>query len=717
MGRWLGLGLVAAACLVLLPAAVNARQGVGDVMYQEARRLFEGLDYENAVKALDQVIAAYLAVPPTTPEGRERLATAYEMRARSKFGLGNPEEARADFIALLRVNPNFTLTGQVSPRVVSLFEETAAVTVANLALSVTPSTAIVTVDGVPIETDGPTRVTAGDHVIAAEQRGYRSAQQAITANPGETATVILTLERLSAVISILTSPADVDVLVDGVKVGRTGAGPPPQEYAEALTRSGASTANVSSPLILDDVKPGEHTVEFTRPCFVRTVNRLVVERPDDYLVGPVTLKPAVATVSVTSNEPGTQVFIDGQQRGVAPYTASDVCEGSHLIELRSRFGSDSRRIDARAGDTVSVEGALKPMFALVSATGESASADVDMRVMVERALSQAQTVRVLATPSEQTAKVLKTNQLPTSWLAADAEGRPQGAAMQMTRPARTDASSKLADAFGAQGVASVTAIDKTRMVISLLAAGSGTPEIVELRLDRPDTIAEAVGTLDRVPTLSRPAIGVLAIDVTDLAGPVVVGVDATSPANGRVSVGDIVVTADGQPTPDVAALLRIVAGKGAGSVLAVELRDAKGASKRAELSVFLTPRLMGLSDQTLLANRVLMDLRARLAAATDPFQQSVIRLNTAVALARLGDYSAAQSELRQVKLPDGPGVGNGTVQYLYGVCAQELGNRSEALGALKAAAASEALLTEDGPAVRELAEARLAQLQRSGGGY
>ena len=64
-----------------------------------------------------------------------------------------------------------------------------------------------------------------------------------------------------------------------------------------------------------------------------------------------------------------------------------------------------------------------------------------------------------------------------------------------------------------------------------------------------------------------------------------------------------------------------------------------------------------------------------------------------------------------MQLPDRPGVGNGTVQYLLGVCADELGNRAEAEAAFRAAAATENLLTEDGPSVKELAEARLSQLK------
>ena len=49
---------------------------------------------------------------------------------------------------------------------------------------------------------------------------------------------------------------------------------------------------------------------------------------------------------------------------------TDLCEGAHLIELRSRFGRDSRRVDARAGDKITFDGVLKPAFAVLSASGE-----------------------------------------------------------------------------------------------------------------------------------------------------------------------------------------------------------------------------------------------------------------------------------------------------------------------------------------------------------
>ena len=693
--------------VLTLSGPAVAQQVSPEVLYQTARATFENLDYENAVRQLDVAIAALQTVTPMDTTTRERLASAFEMRARSKFGLGNPDDARADFVLLLRVNPSHQLTGQVSPRVVTLFEETVAQSVTALQLAVLPATAQVSVDGVPVNISGPLRVTLGDHVVTAEQRGYKPAQATFTATAGATATAALTLERISAVINVLTAPADVAVSMDGKEIGRTAAGPPATEFTEAVTKSGVPPSSVSAALLIGDVPPGTHTFEFSRPCSVRVSTKLSVDRPDDYVLGPVALQPAVASVNVTANEPGAMVFINGEQKGQAPFSMNDLCEGAHLIELRSRFGRDSRRVDARPGDKITFEGVLKPAFAVLSASGETIP-DLDMRVSVERALQGSSTVRLIAPPADQSDKLLKSQQMPASWLAVDNEGKPTGAAMQMPRQTRGDTSTKLADALGVQGVAAVSVLDRSRVMVTLMAAGMGTPDVVEIRLDRPETIASAIDKLDRPIALGRPSLGLLAIDVASVPGAVVVGVDANGPANGRVQVGDIITSAAGQPVADVGALDKVTSSRKPGENVSLELRDAKGGVRKAEVAIFLTPRLIGMSDQTVLANRALVDLRARLGRTTDPFEQSVIRLNTAVALTRLGECVAARDELKQVQLPDRPGVGPGTVWYLQGVCAEEMGNRAEADTAFKQAAATESLLTEDGPSVRDLVQARAA---------
>jgi hypothetical protein len=127
----------------------------------------------------------------------------------------------------------------------------------------------------------------------------------------------------------------------------------------------------------------------------------------------------------------------------------------------------------------------------------------------------------------------------------------------------------------------------------------------------------------------------------------------------------------------------------------------------------MTPRLIGIADQTLLVNRILpRSARARLLAPGDPTEEAVMRLNPRPPRSPVENRSEARTELQRIKLPDGPGVANGTVQYLLGLCADRLGMRSESEAAWRAAAASDSLVTEDGPSVKELAEAKLAELPR-----
>ena len=129
------------------------------------------MDYEKAVAALDAAIVGIEASTPKDVARRDKFASAYEMRARSKFGLGDQDGAKADFGLLLKVNSSHTLSGQVSPRVVTLFEEVAKETVTSMTISVTPPTAKLELDGMPVDAAGTVRVAAGESA-SAEQHGF-----------------------------------------------------------------------------------------------------------------------------------------------------------------------------------------------------------------------------------------------------------------------------------------------------------------------------------------------------------------------------------------------------------------------------------------------------------------------------------------------------------------------------------------------------------------
>lgn len=702
-------------CTGLLLAGAGAALAQTDaevqVQMSEARRHFEALEYEQAVPSLDRAVAMLQSRQGDT--GRQLLAEALELRARSRFGLGDQDGAKQDFVLLLKTNPAYSLNGQISPRVVTLFEDAKKITVTTLNLTVSPANATVTIDGQRV-TPGTIPVLLGDHTIAASRTGYKTDTLTFSALPDAVAQASLSLVRTSAVIAVVTAPADVEVLVDGVSKGRTAAGPPPAEYTAKAVSAGISAADLSGVLMITDVSAGAHRVEFRRACFTNVERRTEISQLDDYVLDPVKLAPAMATVTAQSPQGDTTVFVDGESKGRAPYTG-ELCEGTHTVELRAPTGRYLRRVDAKAGQRIDVTGALRPAFVLVASTQTSLNAD--LKGAIEKAFEPLRSITVFAPPADKLDAALKAEKLPPDWLGYDANRRPFGVSAEVTSAMRRDLSAKLAKAFDAQGIAAVTApvpSNRSRLVLSLLGSGIAEPDVIEVNLDQQETVANAVAQIDRALSFLAPTIGLSAVDVVDLPGPVVVGVDAGGPAaQAGLQPGDQLVSADAKPVASFAALLAVVAAKNAGQSVSLEVKDKTGAQKKVDAKVVMRPRLIGVSDQTLFVNRTLVALKARLGEAKDPAEQAAIRLNLAAALTRLESWSDARNELQQVTLTDGPGVGTGTVQYLIGLCSARLGNRAEAETAFKAAAASNNLLTEDGPPVKELAEARLAELARA----
>ena len=159
------------------------------------------------------------------------------MRARARFGVGDQNGAREDFVALLKTEPSRTLTGQVSPRVVAIFEEAQKSTITMLKLTIAPPTAEATIDGIAgqrqCDDSGTGRRThaAGETARLPDRHrdGHRRRRYD---RPRRTSSST----RSSAVLSIVTSPADVEVVIDGISKGKTLAGPPPADYAPRAAR-------------------------------------------------------------------------------------------------------------------------------------------------------------------------------------------------------------------------------------------------------------------------------------------------------------------------------------------------------------------------------------------------------------------------------------------------------------------------------------------------
>ena len=273
-------------------------------------------------------------------------------------------------------------------------------------------------------------------------------------------------------LSIVTSPAEVEIVIDGISKGKTLAGPPPADYAPRASAAGVQMNALSAVLVAAELSTGAHRVEFRRPCYVPAERRVDITQLQDVVLDPVKLDSAFGTVVATSTQPNTIVFVDGQERGPAPFTGQ-LCEGEHVVEMRSAFGRYARRVDTRAGQRTEVTGAMRPAFAIVSATVQT-GVSTDLRSAIERALEPVRSVSLFAPPADRVDQALRGSQLTADWLSFDNNKRASGTARPSAPPTAISRPAR-ARVRRAQGVASVTvpsALNRNRVVISLLSAGS-----------------------------------------------------------------------------------------------------------------------------------------------------------------------------------------------------------------------------------------------------
>ena len=681
----------------------------GEALLAEATRLFDELDYEGAVPALDSAIAA---LQGGDGAARAAFARALELRGRARFGLNDVDGASSDFRMLLELEPGFSFDSQVSPRVVSLLEDVRKTTVGGLRLSVSPPDAVIELDGrrIPASAD-PVPVRGGDLPISVSRVGYQPSEQHVSVTPGATTDVAVSLERVAPAVFIVTSPPGVEVSIAGSPHGRTEAGPLLPEYETVPGRLGVAPEDVSRPLVLTDLAPGVHRVTFSRDCYVTQERQLSIEELADYRIEAVQLAPAIGTLTVESTPAGAAVLVDGEPRGVSPLTLSDVCAGARRVEVRSPHGRAARDVAIEANGTVVVQEELKPTFALLPSSEPPPPGLPDNRTRVERALANSRRVGLYLPTDAELEKAMEGQPLPADWLAFDASGQPVGAASAFPPGSRRDLSERLAKALDVQGVGAVSqpTAGSSEVVVSLLAAGAGHPDVVPVIPERVDSVTDALERFDYLPPLFRRGIGAVAIEVLDTTGLVVASVEADGPAaRAGLAAGDVIVQADGQDVGTAADFERLLDTRGSGDQVALEVKDRKGATRTVTVPLTTTPRLVSVADRTLLFNSLAVALRSRLAAA-DPAEQPFIRLNLAVALMRLGDHDGAREQLAAVELPPGPGISQGTVQYLLGLIHEGQGDAIAAEQAWRTAESAGGLLTDEGPSISLLAKQKLAR--------
>ncbi len=664
--------------------AVQEPAGALELLFDQGKRLADGFKYDEAVPLFDRLIATMTA--GSEIENAELLVQAYEQRARARFALGNSAGAEQDFSALLAIDPDFALASDVSPRVVKVLDNVRRLTIGQLAIQVTPPGEIM-IDGRPhtVE-DMPLIVNlkSGDHVVSAARTNYTPFEQNVTINASELASLSVVLERVSATISVVTLTEDVEVLLDDVSKGRT-------------TKTGAGAPD---PLMIEEVPLGEHLLRLRRECFV-DFDLAVTVGPEDVQTEPIELMPAVARVNIEVDDRQATVVVDGEARGSAGSEVT-VCAGTHVIEVRGARGRFVDRREWKTGDSATLVAELRSAVPFVMAQAGAGSTRDQLLTTLEEVLSTARGLLFYAPVTAELDAAMQEEKIPANWLNPHPDATDPGLPMEVVR----DMGRRLAARLGVQGLATATVgADSNSVTLALLAAGSGEPDLLTLSLSDSASQTRVVDQLGAaLPSLVRPWLDAAFIDVLGVEGAVV----ARAGEGSGLAVGDVVTSAAGTPITSVAELRVTLASQSpAATTLALEVQGPGTPGREVATPVQLAVDTLPVRDPALLANRALLDLQGEAGAVATGVQRTAASISLALVHMRLRNWDEALAALKDVQLPDGPGVSAGTIAYLRGLAFEGLGSAADAQASFTQAAASPARLWLEGPLVAPMAKARL----------
>lgn len=193
----------------------------------------------------------------------------------------------------------------------------------------------------------------GTHLVTVSLRNHRTLHKTIHLEAGVAYPLDFRMEPIVGSVLVRSEPAGVDVAMDGDHRGTT-------------------------PLLLTRLALGSHRLQFTRPGYQPRTVELDIDGAAPKAVD-VALVADSATVRVTTDPPGAEVYLGGARYGVSPIVMERIPAGESVLEVRADgYETAKRSLRVVAGEDAAVEVSLKEL----PATLKVVSIPVGARVYV-----------------------------------------------------------------------------------------------------------------------------------------------------------------------------------------------------------------------------------------------------------------------------------------------------------------------------------------------
>jgi hypothetical protein len=179
-------------------------------------------------------------------------------------------------------------------------------------------------------------LTPGPHLVQVSKANHRDAFDTVMLEPGVCRTSALTLEPLTGILLITSTPAGSEVSVKGVSLG-------------------------STPLLITSLEPGTHRLTVASPGYQTKEVDVTLEGRTP-LKQDISLMSDSGTLDVVSDPEGAEIFVNGISRGQAPCRIDRISGGAMTLEIKANgFLPQKRDISLAAGEVQKVEFKLLPL--------------------------------------------------------------------------------------------------------------------------------------------------------------------------------------------------------------------------------------------------------------------------------------------------------------------------------------------------------------------
>jgi hypothetical protein len=610
----------------------------------------------------------------------------------------------------MRAYPSFAVnTAMISPKLAQLFAEKQSSIVGFVQSAVSPSDAVISIEGAP-PIYGGQRISllAGTYATRIERPGYTPVDQSIEVSAGQVLQVQVVLNRSSAVLHVLTEVAGITVFLDGKEVGVTN----PDPLDESASPS----------LMVDGVTPGSHTIELQSRGYRNRKLELDIVDMGDYATDLLALDTMRGTVRLGGLMREAVVLVNGekQDRAAGDTASFEVPVGKNLIEVDYRgVGRFVREIEIADGQSVGFEVEFRPLLALLGVLGGDEVSGRTLAAGIQEFFDQS-TGWSVTNESAQRDAVLAGTGLDTkrfrelSGVSASQIARVDWSTLQKACDERIGASAYLIAVLSDDLFAS-----SADLWILPAAPQPALPQKIRTEIGGGEVVARVLAPIGDRPTFTRPWVGVRLIESNAANGLVVLNVTAGSPADtAGLKTGDIISTARNTTVRRLAQFEALLSSMEPHSALPLGISRPSG-DISTTVALGSSPMILSWTDPNTFYPLYLAWLEIETVTGQSEMEEWMIELNRASALMGLGSWEEAIGLLRAIRAPSGGGVGQAMADYWLGTAlirTDPNSYRDIALQVLSRAAAAEGarLYHNDGPLIAPLAEASRKSL--SGGG-